>query len=33
MQRERKKARIEGTIEPQLVLASVDENSEVSADC
>ncbi|KAF8648622.1 hypothetical protein HU200_064667 [Digitaria exilis] len=33
MQRERKKARTEGTIEPQLVLASVDENSEVSADC
>ncbi|CAL4952959.1 unnamed protein product [Urochloa decumbens] len=33
MQRERKKARAEGAIEPQLVLAAVDENSEVSADC
>jgi len=33
MQRERKKARAEGAIEPQLVLAAVDENSEVSTDC
>jgi len=33
MQRERKKARAEGAVEPQLVLAAVDENSEVSADC
>ncbi|KAJ1286881.1 hypothetical protein BS78_03G386100 [Paspalum vaginatum] len=33
MQCERKKARAEGTVEPQLVLAAVDENSEASADC
>ncbi|XP_062207930.1 large ribosomal subunit protein bL27c-like [Phragmites australis] len=33
MQRERKKARGQGAIEPQLVLAAVDENSEVNADC
>lgn len=33
MRRERKKARAEGAAEPQLVLAAVDENSEVSADC
>ncbi|CAD6235266.1 unnamed protein product [Miscanthus lutarioriparius] len=33
MRRERKKARAEGATEPQLVIAAVDENSEVSADC
>ncbi|GJM92027.1 hypothetical protein PR202_ga08453 [Eleusine coracana subsp. coracana] len=33
MQRERKKARAEGAVEPQLVLVAVDETSEVNADC
>ncbi|WVZ67607.1 hypothetical protein U9M48_016660 [Paspalum notatum var. saurae] len=33
MQRERKKARAEGAVEPQLVLAAVDENTEASVDC
>ncbi|TVU35975.1 hypothetical protein EJB05_17883, partial [Eragrostis curvula] len=33
MQRERKKARAEGATEPQLVLAAVDETSEINADC
>jgi large subunit ribosomal protein L27 len=33
MQRERKRARAEGAVEPQLVLAAVDETSEINADC
>jgi large subunit ribosomal protein L27 len=33
MQRERKKARAEGIVEVQLVLAAADESPEVNADC